>query len=373
MYRSDRQGDVLNNVWNVWKDLHTSRGGMLAWRLLFLVIFARESLCQAPSRVAICFFGLMRSLHYTKQSLHAHVFDILDQHGIAYDIYLHTYNMNSLSNARSREYNVSLNKNEWKLLYPSKHVIDDNDEIEWTVVNPLLPQLLDHGDPWKERLPYPSLRNLIKQLYSLKRVTELWRNRTADYQIVLYLRPDVWFFNDLNMTDLTNALTQSSFPSSSSLNSRRFIYVPRFHSWGGVNDRFAFGPPEVMRLYGSRYDKALNYSKAHPLHPETFLRDLLGARNVSTRHTDILFERVRSNGVLWGVPKGEKIPDKAVGRYQLEKNILGQWNAVAVERIPTPRKKRPKRSKSDHKNHKTETQVIISSLPFLLIQFTEEA
>jgi hypothetical protein len=321
------------------------------WHGLFLMIFAIGNSSQPPTRVAICFFGLMRSLHYTKQSLHAHVFDILSQHGIDYDVYLHTYNLNSISNFRSKEFNVSLNKNEWKLLYPSKHAIDDNDVIERIVVTPLLPQLLDHGDPWKEPPPFASLRNLIKQLYSLKKVTELWKNRAADYQLVLYLRPDVWFFNDLNMTDLTEALTQSSSPSP--MSSRRFLYVPRFHSWGGVNDRFAFGPPEVMRLYGSRYDKALNYSKVHPLHPETFLRDLLNARNVSTRPTNILFERVRSNGILWGVPKGESIPDKAVGRYQLVRNVLGQWNAVA-EKAPAPRRKRPKRSKRDHKDHQQE-------------------
>lgn len=292
----------------------------------------------------------MRSLYYTKQSLHAHIFDILRQHGMDYDVYLHTYEMNTLSNLRSKEFNVSLNKNEWKLLYPFRHAIDDNDLIDQMIVTPLLPQLLDHGDPWKEPPPFVSLRNLVKQLYSLRRVTELWRNHKADYRVVLYLRPDVWFFNDLNMTDLAEALAQSSSPSS--LISHRFVYVPRFHSWGGVNDRFAFGPPEVMQLYGSRYDKALNYSKVHPLHPETFLRDLLNARNVSIRPTNILFERVRSNGILWGVPKGEKIPNKAVGRYQLVRNVLGQWNAVAVEQAPSPRKRRPKRSKSDHKDHK---------------------
>ena len=194
------------------------------WHCLILLILAICSDSHPPPRVAICFFGLMRSLYYTKQSLHAHIFDILRQHGMDYDVYLHTYEMNTLSNLRSKEFNVSLNKNEWKLLYPFKHAIDDNDLIDQTIVTSLLPQLLDHGDPWKESPPFVSLRNLVKQLYSLKRVTELWRNHKADYPVVLYLRPDVWFFNDLNMTDLAEALAQSSSPSS--LISHRFLYVP---------------------------------------------------------------------------------------------------------------------------------------------------
>lgn len=305
-------------------------GGMmgLVWREVILAIFLLLLPLESAERVAICFFGLTRSLYYTKQSIHSHIFDILMQHGISYDVYVHTYNMHSIWNSRSREYNVSLNKNEWKLLYPHQHVLDDNEAIDRTIVEPMLPMLLRNGDPWKEEPPHHSLRNLVKQFYSLKRVTELWRNRT-DYRLVIYSRPDMWFFNDLNITDVFTALHDTTTISN------RFMYVPNFHSWGGLNDRFAFGPPKVMRIYGSRLDQTANYSKFHPLHPETFLKDLVHHYNITARTTDILFERVRSNGILWGVPHGEAIPDKAKARYQLVKNILGHWNAVPIEKKPS--------------------------------------
>jgi hypothetical protein len=334
--------------------------GRWLWCLLHFLLTIVSS--SPIPRIAICFFGLMRSLHYTKQSLQTHVFDILREHEVAFDVFVHTYNLNSISNSRSKEFNISLNTNEWRRLFPLRSAIDDNDLIESTVVEPLLPLLLRHGDPWREKNPHTSVRNLIKQFHSLRRVTELWTNSTTDYQLVLYLRPDVWYFNDLNMTDVWAALTLSSSSISS-----QFIFVPKFHSWGGVNDRFAFGPPQAMALYGSRILEAANYSLSKPIHPETFLRDLLDEHHIARSQTDILFERVRSNGVLWGVPVDEGLPEKSPTRYQLVRNVLGQWSAVAMERTNSskqkkkkPRKKTRKRPSPSDESEKGSTRTVES-------------
>jgi hypothetical protein len=325
---------------------------MRLWLLLVLAAPLAIVSSSPAIKVAICFFGLMRSLHYTKQSLQTHIFDILREHDIAYDVFLHTYHLNAISNSRSREFNISLNNNEWKRLFPLRSAIDENDVIESTVVDPLLPGLLRHGDPWRERGPHTSMRNLIKQFHSLRRVTELWSNRTAEYQLVFYLRPDVWYFNDLNISDVWAAL---SVASSESVAASDSIYVPRFHSWGGVNDRFAFGSPRTMALYGSRIVDATNYSLSKPMHPETFLSDLLAEHHIATNHTDILFERVRSNGVLWGVPVDQGLPEKSPARYQLVKNVLGQWSAVPVERTDKSDKRKPRRRPSRSTKKKPQT------------------
>jgi hypothetical protein len=298
----------------------------------FRAINAPSSVSSSPSpRVAICFFGLTRSLQYTRYNLYAHIFDLLKQHEISYDIYIHTYDLPSLSNARSHEENVTLDANEWKHLYPYRHLIDSDEQIEKTVVEHFLPIFLSsHGDPYNEKPPHQTIRNVIKQLYSLHRVTELWGEiidqHIQDYRAVLYLRPDVWYFNDLNVTHLQiamgAALSDSASPSSD------FIYIPNFHFWGGVNDRFAFGPPHVMKVYGSRLIGAANYSQIKPVHPEKYLSDLLHSHHIVTRATNIQFERVRANGVLWGIPINGTIPPVAPMTYQLVKNVLGEWSAV---------------------------------------------
>jgi hypothetical protein len=301
-------------------------------------ITAPSSVSSSPSpRVAICFFGLTRSLQYTRYNLYAHILDLLKQHEISYDIYVHTYDLVTVSNARSKEENVTLDANEWKLLYPYRHLIDNEEQIEKTVVEHFLPIFLSaHGDPYHEKPPHKTMRNTIKQFYSLQRVTELWTEtidrQIQDYQAVLYLRPDLWYFNDLNVAHLQiamgAALSASSNASFSSPSPSHFIYIPNFHSWGGANDRFAFGPPHVMKVYGSRLIGAANYSQIKPVHPETYLSDLLHSHHIVTRATNLLFERVRANGVLWGIPINGTIPPHAPMTYQLVKNVLGEWSAV---------------------------------------------
>jgi hypothetical protein len=69
-----------------------------------------------PRRYALCFFGLTRSLYYTRHSIVAQVFEKILEDDAQYDIYLHTYNQQFISNARSGEKNETLNPNEWKLL-----------------------------------------------------------------------------------------------------------------------------------------------------------------------------------------------------------------------------------------------------------------
>lgn len=315
---------------------------MMKYFVLFLLFLRRSSsstdrntiasnLSSSSPRVAICFFGLTRSLQYTKHNLHSHIFDVLKQHEIAYDVYVHTYNITQLTNPRSKEKAVSLDPNAWKHLYPSRYAIDSNEYVERTVIKKYLPLFLAPGDPFNERAPHLSLRNLIKQFYSLQSVTELWTKQTQQqikkYDAVLYLRPDIWYFNDLNITHLRLVMGQAA-PSSSP--SSHIIFVPNFHSWRGVNDRFAFGSPSVMQVYGRRLLGVANYSRAKPVHPETYLADHLSANHITPRNTTILFERVRANGLLWGIPINGEIPTFASKRYQLVRNELGEWSSVPV-------------------------------------------
>lgn len=142
-----------------------------------------------PPRAAVCFFGLTRSLEYVKDTIRGNIFDVLVRSGWEYDVYLHTYNQSTLSNPRSGEVNVALDTDAWKLLQPKRFIVEDPAPLKQQI-DTELPMYLRHGDAFNESTHHTSLRNLLLQYHSLKQVTTLWKQ--SEYDVVLYLRPDMW-------------------------------------------------------------------------------------------------------------------------------------------------------------------------------------
>eukprot|EP00667_Euglena_gracilis_P010254 EG_transcript_10438 len=251
--------------------------------------------------------------------------DVLTLNNIKYTIYLHTYNVTVLNNPRSNEVDLTTDPNVYVLLHPDKAVMDE--PFDWRRNQPLLARLLRNGDPWGQGEPHSSLRNLYTQLLSLERVTRMWQSdETIDAAI--YLRSDVWFFNPLNISDLRRAVAETG-PA---------VWTPKFHLYNGLNDRFAFGNREGMRLYGSRRRLAEAYVRDHTLHAESFLKYAMERGNVSTHQTDIVFTRVRSNGYVWELPNyddGRLTGDvHYVGNTKLVPDDIGTFHLKVVERRP---------------------------------------
>jgi hypothetical protein len=64
-----------------------------------------------PKRLALCFFGLTRSLNWTVESIENHILGPLNRAGtpgneVKYDVFLHTYAMKSVNNPRTNERSV---------------------------------------------------------------------------------------------------------------------------------------------------------------------------------------------------------------------------------------------------------------------------
>lgn len=61
----------------------------------FLVAQAGEEGPQKPGeeRVAICFYGLTRSLKWTLPSIRRRMFDVLRHNGMELDVFVHTYHL----------------------------------------------------------------------------------------------------------------------------------------------------------------------------------------------------------------------------------------------------------------------------------------
>ena len=73
-------------------------------------------------RVALCFFGLTRSLSFTIDSIRLNLLKPLKDGGYEVDVFLHTYNLQRLDNPWTGE-DDDLNTTEWQLLEPFDYLI----------------------------------------------------------------------------------------------------------------------------------------------------------------------------------------------------------------------------------------------------------
>ena len=92
-----------------------------------------------------------------------------------------------------------------------------------------------------------SLRNWLAELNSKDRASWLWE-ATDRLTSVLCLRADVRVIDDVDVP-----LLLVPRPNT--------IYAPFWHRWDGLNDRLAFGTPDVMRVYLRSFESLLEYSQ----------------------------------------------------------------------------------------------------------------
>jgi hypothetical protein len=227
-------------------------------------------------KVAILVYGINRSINKTYDSIKTNIFDPLLANSIEYDIFVHTYKLDTpYSNKRNEEKEAFIKHEEMNIFQANKIIFDDQNEID-----------KNHGDMNE----YTKLvkvcdtnivKNYVRALYSLKSVFEMID--TDKYDGCIIIRPDLLFESPLNIDDLVNSIQNN------------ILYVPDFDKWHGYNDRFAFGSMEKITEYSMRYNKFLKYlrrKKHRFINAESFLKDTIQ----EPKDTHILFKRVRIDG-----------------------------------------------------------------------------
>ena len=240
--------------------------------------------------IAICVWGICRSTDITIESIRSHIFQPLQLAGITYDVFLHTYTLyRSYENLRAGEPKLQLKNTLWKLLKPDHSIVEDQDTVD---VSLAFEDYRQNGNPWKEddSQGFQTLDNHIRALWSLQQVTTLWLPKQANYNAIMYIRPDVKFYSSLHPSWI-----QSLTPNS--------ILVPNFHLIDGVNDRFAIGHPSVMKQYGMRFHQAKEYSTITALHSERFLSWILNIHRIQITYIPVKFRRIRANGMVYDADK----------------------------------------------------------------------
>jgi hypothetical protein len=195
-------------------------------------------------RVAICHWGLTRTLEITYETHKKHLYDLLEKNNIEYDKYLHTWN--HLTNTIT-----DFNKFNFK-----NFIIEDQTDV----INDIEKNFSDywyehiykqmHGDSYYEWLPN-MVKNHLYGMNSVKRVTQMCIDSGIKYDYIIYMRPDCILFSDVPC-DFINIDDNS-------------IVVPREH-WGsknmfGINEVITIVPFNKCKNFGFRIDETKYYRK----------------------------------------------------------------------------------------------------------------
>lgn len=230
--------------------------------------------------IAICFFGITRSLTHTLPSIEANVLAPARALGDL-RVYAHLFQQDQIHNPRTGE-TGTLDAEEYRLLKA--------DRLELEPPGGCLEQwqfeaLKEHGDFWRNG--FSSLSNLVHQQHSLHRVSAMVLEDGAP-DICLFIRPDLRYHDSLEPS-LRRAL--SARPGT--------VFLPWWQPWFGYNDRYAITVGErAIRAYGQRAEDALAYCAARqaPLHSERMLKYRLTKQGITVRKISPRASRVRADG-----------------------------------------------------------------------------
>lgn len=134
---------------------------------------------------------------------------------------------------------------------------------------------------------YNTHQNAIRQLYSVKKVTQMWENNNVKYDYYLYLRPDLIYINKLDVKFILNNLINNNC-----------LGTPYWHKWSGLNDRIYMGNKNIISIFGNRLDYLENYINERKIyyHPEIFMKYIAEKNKIKIIDINLKGNRVRSNG-----------------------------------------------------------------------------
>lgn len=125
------------------------------------------------------------------------------------------------------------------------------------------------------------VQRVLKQLWGLKRVWEVFEKSGIDADFIVRCRPDLLFSRNPENIDSTTI--------------KPGVYIPKFANWWGLNDRFAYGDRDNMKKYFLRLDHLDTYiNEGGIFHPETFLQWCF--RDSPVYRTNTIFASLRENG-----------------------------------------------------------------------------
>ena len=214
--------------------------------------------------IALCFSGQVRDFSVTLRGLRKHILSPLRSHRLY--LFCHTPA-------------IGQSPHEFGLFFSAIH----REGAEPSSFSFLQDHSIRHDvedRPWNQCDP---LIGYVRQLRSIYLAHKLQQDfaqaNNITFDLVFRLRFDNLYVQSLeSLSDLEPAA----------------LYVPAHDSWGGLNDRFAFGSPDVMDVYCNRFEYfQAYYEEGVFLHPETLLAHHLARYFVPVRRTRVVHHLYR--------------------------------------------------------------------------------
>ena len=235
-------------------------------------------------RIVLCCFGITRSLTRTIRSIRKNVIAPARAAGVL-EIHAHFFDQ-TRAVAVTGKTEGRMDVREAQLLSPDHLETEPPDDCltAWDFEG-----LKAYGDSWNN--DFISLRNLVHQLHSLDRVTASALKSEPD--ICLFCRPDLRYHDSL-----APVLERAQAVAGSER-----VFLPRWQSWGGYNDRFAVAVgAHAITAYGQRIRKAAAFCAETdaPLNAEFLVKYALDAAGIEVEKIPARASRVRASGAqVW--------------------------------------------------------------------------
>ena len=210
------------------------------------------------------------------------------------DIFFHSWDISEITNPRAGEHGVTVDPGEVARWLPeARGIFESQEEFDRTINwDPLFEKNPMRYCTGNEAAARATLMNFRRAVESQQRAWDFFtRTKTRSYSRVVATRPDLKFLQELEIPDELALPEPLHDPASTRL------WVPRFHAWGGVNDRFAIGRETGIGIWSRRADFVdgclLNPGDANP---EWILMKWLERNGIRPSLLDFVFQRVRANG-----------------------------------------------------------------------------
>lgn len=232
-------------------------------------------------KIAVCFFGITRSLRHTIASIEENVLAPARLCGEV-KIYAHFFRQKEIDNPRSGEVG-ELDTEEYRLLNPDWLQLEEPDTClsRWN-----FEAIKGYGDHYYWNDGFRSMRNLMHQLHSLHEATGAVLADDAD--LCLFCRPDLRYHDSLGRHIQRGTKARHDL-----------VQVPYWQPWHGLNDRFAIVTGrEAIAAYGQRILLAQEFCQLgpQPLHAESLLKYAISKAGVRVKKFPERASRVRLDG-----------------------------------------------------------------------------
>lgn len=182
-------------------------------------------------KVAFCYSGMFRNFD---KNLENHISNLTSKYDS--DFYLSFWDMQGIGDFKNR-------------LDSDPNIIDD--EIKSYIENKLKPNFIEFQNfepisqsfdnierKIKPDLNPPFIKNILSMYYKIKRCSDMVSKSGIDYDIVVRLRPDIYFNSSMRLEN----------PKENSL------YANNDGNWGDAyNDQFYYGNQKTMEIVGDLY------------------------------------------------------------------------------------------------------------------------